>query len=116
MLWLAALGVFNLFYICLISDGLMPTMPTFFVLAFVVLMVTIYYQIEGEYKTVDKDDVGNIVMLIQLKRSQSLVEALELKPEVLNQKYKRKSLIEWTKYYQNHEAHSIIIKQMSLHS
>jgi hypothetical protein len=110
------LSIFNFFYITIISDGLMPIFPPAFLLAFPIIFVTVYYKNEARYRTVEKDDVGNIVMLIQLRRPQSLLEALELQPEVLKHKYKRKSLLQWAKFYNNYEAHTILTKQMTLYS
>jgi hypothetical protein len=114
--YLLVLSVFNLIYICLISTGLTPIIPPVFILAIPIILVSIYYKNEGDFQTVKKEDVGNIVMLIQLKRPQALIEALELQPEVLKHKYKKKSLLQWAKFYNNYEAHTILTKQMTLHS
>jgi hypothetical protein len=110
------LGVFNLIFITIISDGITPVFPLVFVLAIPLVLVSIYHQIEEEYKAVTGYDVGKLVMQIQLGRTQSLSEALDERPEYLKQKYKKKSLIFWAKHYNNQKAHSIIAKKMAAYS
>lgn len=113
LFFVALLGVYNFIYICLIAHDFRVVFPDLILLAIPIVFVTIYHKIENEYKAISRHDTLKILMFIQVGHSQALSEALDERPELLSQKYQRKSLLYWTKYYKNTEAHSIIAKRMA---
>lgn len=112
LILLAIVFAYNFIHITMIDDGFHIVVPDLMLFAVPIIFITTYHQIESEYKHIDFRDVGKAVMYIQLKRPQALSEELNERPELLNHKYKNKSLIYWAKYYNNKEAHSIITKHM----
>ena len=114
MVFIAVLGVYNFIYICLIANDFKIVIPDLILIALPMVFVTIYHKIENEYKAVSRHDILKILMFIQVGHSQALSEALDERPELLSQKYQRKSLLYWAKYYNNKDAHSIIAKRMAL--
>ena len=110
-----ALFFYKVLEICMADGDKFPlALPDIVVFIFPLLFFGVYYNIEIDYKKVDKYDVKKIVMLIQVKHLQELREELALKPEVIKCKYKNKSLIYWAKHYNNPQAHTIIAKFMNL--
>ncbi|MEA9357242.1 hypothetical protein SHI21_13540 [Bacteriovorax sp. PP10] len=104
--------IYNFINICLFSDGFMPTLPALLVLALPIGFIHVYSTIETEYKNVKRDTFKEVIVHIRLRQTQSLIEKLEDNPEILNEKYQKKSLLYWAKHYKNIQANSIIIEQM----
>jgi hypothetical protein len=104
---------YNFINIMLFRDDLLITFPTIFLIGIPIILVTTYGQIESEYKTIINYDVGIIVMYIALNYTQSLVETLDERPELLGHKYKKKSLLDWAIFYNNKEAHNLIVQRIS---
>ncbi len=106
--------VFNFIYITLFASGdnFIPIIPEYFLLAIPIIFATVYFRIENSYRSISKQQMGQLVMLIQLKHNQTLIRELDEIPEAIHHKYQKKSLVFWAKYYNNVEAHSIITKKM----
>jgi hypothetical protein len=110
-LW-AVFLLYNFVNITLLSDGFPIVLPNILILCVPIIFIVVYYKIESETAEINKDDLYKTIALIQQRRSQALIEELAHRPEILKRKFKNKSLLYWAKYYDNREAHSIIIKQM----
>ncbi|MBC7538452.1 MAG: hypothetical protein H7281_06505 [Bacteriovorax sp.] len=104
---------FNFIHICLFSDGFGFEFPSILAVIIPIIFIHIYTSLENDFKKVTKDDLKNVVTLIRTNHYQSLFEVLSTKPEILNVKYKNKSILYWAKYYQNPKANSVIIKVIS---
>lgn len=104
--------IYNIVYICLFSDGFMPTLPILFILSIPIVFLYVYEGIEKEFQNVSRETFKEIIVYVRLKQNQSLKEKLEMNPEILKETYKKKSLLYWAKYYNNLQANSIIIKEM----
>lgn len=112
MLFLALLAVYNFISICLFYDDFMPRLPAPFIIAIPLIFIHVYTSIESEYKNVTRETVSEAVVHIRLKRLQSLKEMLEENPEILNGKYKKKSLLYWARHHKNFQAHALIISEL----
>lgn len=105
-------AIFNLVYVCVISDGFEPAFQGPFIIAIPIIFIHVYSIIETGHKNVSRDDMKDAIVHIRLNHTQSLLEKLEQNPEMLKVTYQNKSLLYWAKHYKNAHANSIIINQM----
>jgi hypothetical protein len=112
MYYIAVLGVYNLITICLFVDGFKLQFPALFIIALPVLFVHVYMSIEREYKNVNREVLKEAVIYIRLNQLQSLKEKVELNPEILNEKFDKKSLLYWARHHKNIQAHSYLIGEL----
>ncbi len=105
--------ILNFVYVCLKPEGFGFIFPAYILIIIPVVFFHVYYCNEIEYKIVTKADLEKVISLIRINHHQSLLEELTNQPEILNVKYKKKSLLYWAKHYRNPKANSIIIQLMS---
>ena len=83
-----------------------------------VLIAFVWYRIYSNSEDSNHFDkvtkAVELVTMIQLFHLQSLKEKLELDPTLATLNYKNKSLLYWSKYYENFRAHQMIIDHIKI--
>lgn len=96
----------------------LSTLTLFSPKAIFIFIPAVFYRIysnsEYEIRRNKGGDAREVVNLIQHGHMQSLKEKIELDPDLLEATYKNKSLLYWSKYYNNYKAHKFIIDQIKM--
>ena len=84
--------------------------PPLLILFPVYLLMITHQQLLLEHERDQPERIGQVILCIQMNHLQTLTEMFEDDPELLTQKYKKKSLHFWCKHYNNTKAHALILE------